>query len=120
MIKEIKRIRIRSVLRLLFLFHAFLGLFVGLILAVLWGVISLFEMYELVPSFLGDVGDPTTSSILILLSISAISLGILGALVWFLIALLYNVIAGFVRGIEIEVVPRKARSKKNGDQENGG
>jgi len=103
-----------------FLFHAFLGLFLGLILTVFWGVISLFEMYELVPSFLGNVGDPATSSILVLLSISAMSFGILGALVWFLIALLYNVIAGFVRGIEIEVVPRKAKANKNGDKENGG
>ncbi len=101
----------------MFLYHAFAGLFVGLLLALFWGVISLFEMYEIVPSFLGGVGNPTTSSILILLSISAVALGIFGALAWSLIVLLYNVIAGFVRGIEVEVVVRKPRKSGEGADE---
>ena len=117
-ILEIKRIKIRSVIRVTFLFHVFVGLIIGLLLSAGWGIITVFDMQEFVPSFLGDVGDPETASLLILLSLTAVAFGVVGALIWSLITLLYNVIAGFVRGIRIEVEAGKI--KKKGDQGNGG
>ncbi len=110
---EIKRVRIRSVVRMVFLFHVLVGLLLGFLLTIGWGLISVFGMYDLVPSFLGDVGIPDTSSVLILISVTALVLGALGALIWFLLALLYNVIAGIVRGVCFEVVTRE--SEKEGD-----
>jgi hypothetical protein len=103
-IKEIKRVKIRSVIRVTFLFHVIVGLFIGLLLVVAWGVIGIFEMYEIIPDFLGDVGKPTTFSILKLFSLVALTLGILGVIIWSLLTLLYNLIAGFTRGIRVEAI----------------
>jgi len=94
-----------------FLFHAFTGLFIGLLLATSWVLISIFEMNEIIPPFFGNLGKPTTSSILILLSSTAITLGILGAVIWSLLTLLYNIIAGFVRGIKLEVIANDVKEK---------
>jgi len=105
---EIRRIRIRSVLRTVFLLHAVAGILLGLLVAGAWGVVSIFGLQEIVPGFLGSVGTPDSSSILLLLSAIALSLGVLGAFVWSLIILLYNIVAGFSRGIQIEVVPGRA------------
>jgi hypothetical protein len=99
---------------MVFLFHVFVGFIIGLLLTISWTVIGIFEMYEIIPSIFGDVGEPTASSILILLSSTALSLGILGVIVWFLLTLLYNIIAGFVRGIRFEVETTEVREK--GDQ----
>ncbi len=114
---EIKRVRIRSVIRVVFLFHVLVGLFLGLLLAIGWGVISIFKMYELVPSFLGEVGEPSTYSVLITIVLTALALGVLSILIWFLLALLYNVIAGVVSGIHFEVVTGESNSEseKEGD-----
>jgi hypothetical protein len=117
-ILEIKRIRIRSVLRLVFLFHAFAGVLLGLLIVGAWGVVSIFGLQEIVPAFLGNVGDPDSTSILLLLSAIALAFGALGALVWALIILLYNVVAGFSRGIQVEVVP--GRAGKGGTAADGG
>ncbi len=114
---EVKRVRIRSVIRMVFLFHVFVGFIIGLLLAITWAVIGVFEMYEIIPSIFGNVGEPTTSSILILLSSAALSLGILGVIIWFLLTLLYNVIAGFVRGIRFEVVTTEVKEKGGRDDD---
>jgi hypothetical protein len=108
---EIRRVKIRSVLKLVFLFHAFIGVLIGLIITVLWTAISLFGLHEIVPSFLPEAGRPETASILILLSVIALSAGLVGALVWALIILLYNVVAGFTRGIQVEVVEETDRKR---------
>jgi hypothetical protein len=101
---EIKRVKIRSVIRLAFFFHALVGLLIGLLLTVAWGVIGIFGMYDVIPSFVGELGEPSSSSILMLLSMTAGTLGVLGALVWSLLTLLYNVIAGIAGGIELRAI----------------
>ncbi len=115
---EIKRVKIRSIMRVVFLFHVFAGLIVGLLLSAAWGVVTIFDMQEFVPSFLGELEDPETVSLLILLSVTAIAFGLVGAIVWSLMTLLYNVIAGFVKGITIEV--DVGRTEEKGDHANGG
>jgi preprotein translocase subunit Sss1 len=104
MLVEIKRIKIRSVLRFAFLFHWLIGLFLGLLIFALWELVDLFQMNGLIPSFIVAAGKPTTSSLLVLLLLSGLGVGIIGAVVWTLITLLYNVIAGFVKGIRFEAL----------------
>jgi len=117
-VMEIKRIKIRSVFRLVFFFHLFVGLIVGLLLAGAWNVIANLGLEELLPEMVRDIGKPTTSRILVFLSLSSVAMGIVGAIAWSLLTLLYNLIAGFVKGIQFETVTK--REGKGSDPDAGG
>ena len=116
-ILEIKRIKIRSILRFAFFFHAVIGFFLGLLIAVAWGLIDLFEIGEVLPSFFGKLGEPSLSSILILLTLTASGIGAIGALIWALVTLLYNVVTGLVRGIRLEVLTEQLEKADGGDDD---
>jgi hypothetical protein len=100
---ELKRIRLRTLFKLSFVFYAILGCLFGLILLAMGQLVGLLEkptaaipFLKIPESLQGHLG------ILIVLA-SAVAYGLIGAAFLSVGALIYNVFASWLGGIRIEL-----------------
>jgi hypothetical protein len=92
----IKRINLGSIFKLALVVYAFVGLIVGAICAVfILAGSAVFSQLHM--PFVG-----VTAAVLCLIA-APIFYGILGAVIWVMIAALYNLAAGWVGGVELEL-----------------
>lgn len=92
----VKRIGVASVFKVALVVYAFVGLFIG----AFCGVMILAGTSFLSQLHLPFVG--VTAAVLCLIA-GPIFYGIVGAVIWVIIAALYNLAAGWVGGVEVEL-----------------
>ncbi len=105
--KEITKIEILSMGKVHALILAFLGLIIGLLVGLIGAVVGSFAAaYGGIPAFLG------AGFGILAIIVFPIMYGILGFLGGIIVAVLYNLVARWVGGIEIELKDKESTGQK--------